>query len=1226
MRVRCDKCQAEYNVDDSRIPPQGVTIKCPKCQHSFVVHPAAVPLPGASGARPAERAVPLPGNAPASARQAPAAAATRTTTAPGAVPLPGAAPRPAAPKPPPATEDGLGGLFEDLGIPSPAAAAPAAPALRSAKVEQMFNDVQQPRPAVGDSIPSHPFHGDSTVEQRPAGGLVDFIDQQGPAAPGSGQLNYSIRRRSGRVFGPYDEETILAMLRKQELAGNEDASTDGEHWLPLSQISTFAEEIQALTAAAVGALGVSVTRRPPAATGGEGDLPGLKGLDLPGLKGADLPVPKGTARTSQEVADLPGIKGVDLPGLSGVDLPTPYSPDAHGVRPAETGTVDAGALDAAALMADIGISFSDTAPAAAEETADPLAAAAAAAGLADPMAIDLTKSTESLAREAATRKRSKPAGARKRKSSALASLLFLLALLAALAVTGGVFLGLATDHGWFGYKWLLAKFTEEPKPQPQTQPVVVVPTASGVPLEELIARDSFLAYQQAAQNLAPRVATSPEDAAKLAYLHARLALMDQDPTSVAAGRAALLTAKNQAQSTYGLFAAVAFDVAEGNCAAGWLAIKPKVGDKPPEKPAAELSETLALAGVALGCGDKAQPEQAAVFIDTALVANSRDTFALWAQSTLASAVGDYPTAAGYAEKILEIKPDNARAALLYALAKAHLPKPKIDVPAAFARAQELGKTSLAPWQLAQIQLGLAIHYRLHNKFDEAEAAGQKALEAAGIHAATLRQIGDLALEMFAPALAIKAFGKLVAATPDDAHAMIGNARGLAGTNEMLAAYDLLERAFKRDPKSALLAYWLGWLLLEMTKDPEARKHFETALALDPTQPAPVIALTHMFLRVGDVDGAQQFLNHNRQKVGAKHQAQLDLTQAEIHLATRKLREALASLQKANERGLDDSRARALRGIVLLDMGKEDEARELIELAYAANPRDPWLLDKKGDFLLQLGEAKEALALYQQASKREPKKALYHIKVAAAQLKLDDYQAAGDELKTASELAPKNPEVYFYQGLVARPKDTKQAEQLLKQAEQMAPKIARYSLELGRNYALQGNNLDAIDYYRSALLKDENMPHAHIELGRAYMELVRYGDARVEFEKALALAPHMMEVHIAIGETLGKGGDLKGALREYQAALAGNPKLTEAWCKAGELLKNEGKLKEAEAALVKCIAGKPKHPEAHKWLGFIYKEMRKKPKAREQFEIHLQINPKDIEADIVEDELKNLGAR
>jgi len=1225
MRVRCEKCQAEYSVDDSRIPPQGVTIKCPKCQHSFVVQLGAVALPGAAGGRPADRAVALPGNAPGAAR--PAAPTARTATAPGAVPLPGAGGRGAsgavplpggAPKAPAPPSDGLGGMFDDLGITSPAAA--AAPPPRSANAAQLFNDIGAGK-ATGDSVPSHPFHGDSTVQSAgPAGGLVDFIDQQGPSAPASRKLNYRIRRRSGRVFGPYDEQTILGMLRKQELAGNEDASTDGEHWIPLSQVATFAEEIQALTAAAVGALGVTVTRRPPgAASADDMDLPGLKGLDLPGLKGVDLPAPRAGG-----ALDLPGLKGMDLPGLTGGDLPVPFGGDSRGGKSGGSPLVPAGGIDTSSLMADIGISFTTPGAGGADGATDPLAAAAGAgAGAIDPMGVDLSMSTEARAKD---RRSLKPAGAVKHKSNPRAALMYVLVLFGALAITGGIFLGVATDAGLFGYKWVIAKVSSKPKPQPQTQPTIVVPTAAGTPIEELLAKDTFLALQQGAQNLAPLAGASPEAAVKLAYLHARLVLMDQDSSSIAAGRAALLSAKEQAQSPRGLFAAAAFDLAEGNCSAAYLGLKPKVGEQPPEKAPPELSDAIALAGYALGCGDKAQPELAANFVDAALIANSRDTFALWAQSKLASAAGDYQTAAGYAAKILEINPGNARAALLKALAEAHIPKTNIDVIAEFKQVQELGKSTFAPWQQAQTYLGQAIFYRLQNKFEDAEVAGQKALEAAGVHTATLRQLGHFALEMFAPALARKAFVKVVETNPDDVDAVVGNARALAGTNDTLAAYELLDRSRKAAPKNATLAYWLGWVLLEMIKDPEARKQFETAMALDPTQAAPVSALVGMFLNVGDLDGAQLFLNNNRQQVAAKQQALLDLTQAEIHIAMRKMREALASLQKAKEGSLDDARARALRAIVLLELGKETEAQEQIDLAFNSNPRDPWLLAKKGEYLLIRDDAKQALELLQQASKREPKKAIYHIQVAAAQLALNNYDGANDELKTASELAPKNPEVYFYQGLTMRPKDANRAQQLLKQAETMAPKVARYSLEIGRTFAMQATFLDAIDYYKSAMIKDENMPQAHVELGRAYMELVRYMDARSEFKKALSLAPNMYEVHIAIGDTHGKSGELRAALHEYQAALQGNPRLLDAWCKSGELLKNDGKLKEAEAALIKCVAGKPNHPEAHKWLGFIYVELRKKPRALEEFRKHLQVNPKDIEADTVQDEIKALGGR
>src|SRR5262245_41002986 len=42
MKIKCESCSAEYDLDESRIPPSGVQMKCPACLHQFLVKkPAA---------------------------------------------------------------------------------------------------------------------------------------------------------------------------------------------------------------------------------------------------------------------------------------------------------------------------------------------------------------------------------------------------------------------------------------------------------------------------------------------------------------------------------------------------------------------------------------------------------------------------------------------------------------------------------------------------------------------------------------------------------------------------------------------------------------------------------------------------------------------------------------------------------------------------------------------------------------------------------------------------------------------------------------------------------------------------------------------------------------------------------------------------------------------------------------------------------------------------------
>lgn len=49
MDVRCEKCQTEYELDEGKLKPGGVTVKCTTCGHMFRVRPSAAPRWAAHG-------------------------------------------------------------------------------------------------------------------------------------------------------------------------------------------------------------------------------------------------------------------------------------------------------------------------------------------------------------------------------------------------------------------------------------------------------------------------------------------------------------------------------------------------------------------------------------------------------------------------------------------------------------------------------------------------------------------------------------------------------------------------------------------------------------------------------------------------------------------------------------------------------------------------------------------------------------------------------------------------------------------------------------------------------------------------------------------------------------------------------------------------------------------------------------------------------------------------
>ncbi|HUB10187.1 MAG TPA: zinc-ribbon domain-containing protein, partial [Myxococcales bacterium] len=91
--------------------------------------------------------------------------------------------------------------------------------------------------------------------------VLDFIDEAAPskasagpslsatmASPAPREKRYQVRKRSGKAFGPYDESTVVQMLREGKLLGNEEVTTDGDHWVVISSVPLMAAVIEELMA------------------------------------------------------------------------------------------------------------------------------------------------------------------------------------------------------------------------------------------------------------------------------------------------------------------------------------------------------------------------------------------------------------------------------------------------------------------------------------------------------------------------------------------------------------------------------------------------------------------------------------------------------------------------------------------------------------------------------------------------------------------------------------------------------------------------------------------------------------------------------------------------------------------------------------------------------------------------------------------------------------------
>ena len=78
--------------------------------------------------------------------------------------------------------------------------------------------------------------------------ILSFADSSAgnPVVEKTSSLRYHVRRKSGKIFGPFEQSIIVKMLSDGQLAGTEDVSSDRNEWSPIGSVAAFHEVISTL--------------------------------------------------------------------------------------------------------------------------------------------------------------------------------------------------------------------------------------------------------------------------------------------------------------------------------------------------------------------------------------------------------------------------------------------------------------------------------------------------------------------------------------------------------------------------------------------------------------------------------------------------------------------------------------------------------------------------------------------------------------------------------------------------------------------------------------------------------------------------------------------------------------------------------------------------------------------------------------------------------------------
>ncbi|MBI3939821.1 MAG: tetratricopeptide repeat protein [Acidobacteria bacterium] len=164
---------------------------------------------------------------------------------------------------------------------------------------------------------------------------------------------------------------------------------------------------------------------------------------------------------------------------------------------------------------------------------------------------------------------------------------------------------------------------------------------------------------------------------------------------------------------------------------------------------------------------------------------------------------------------------------------------------------------------------------------------------------------------------------------------------------------------------------------------------------------------------------------------------------------------------------------------------------------------------------------------------------------------------------------------------------------------------------------------ALAHLERAVSLDTRNGALRYNLGSAYYELGRKQEARSHFEGARRLSPDFGRAYYALGLLDSEAGDFNAARVELQRAIeleAGN--LDAIQLLAGVRLKR-GEYEEAKTLLEAAVSRFPSNSDLRLRLGLVYKTLGETPKAREQLNLALQLDPAGNRADEIRRLLNSL---
>src|SRR5207302_953810 len=356
--------------------------------------------------------------------------------------------------------------------------------------------------------------------------------------------------------------------------------------------------------------------------------------------------------------------------------------------------------------------------------------------------------------------------------------------------------------------------------------------------------------------------------------------------------------------------------------------------------------------------------------------------------------------------------------------------------------------------------------------------------------------------------AAKEYGEALRLQPQNDLARLSQAKALVTLAEYAKALPLLQEYIKQKPQDYEGYYLDGMVDRGLGNYSEAELKLRRALELNPAGNYGMhYELGAVLEKLGRLDEARTHLERAEQLDAGSQEVRFHLANVlrKLHDEHRAGQE-LQAFQKMKEQGIQSARVGAL-----------------------AN---------KANQLMEQGDARGAVAVYQQSLKLEPNDAKLYYNLSLAFNKLNDRSEEVSALRKAVAIDPDYGLAHNQLGLVYLAQaNLAEAEQEFKTTLKIDSHFAEAENNLGVLYGQQGKNEEAEKLFRQAVEDNPLYGQAFANLGLILASQQRFEEAERQLRHALEITPKYSGALTALGRVQADAGRTRESVETFRRVVA-----------------------------------------------------------------------------------------